>query len=491
MPKLSPARANWPLFEGLELLSRGKVRDTYVLPGGLLLSSATDGISIFDFVLNALVLEKGIILNCLNHFWLKHLEECYGISTHLVAAGADIDQFLPVHLREYPDLQSRAMVVRRLDMASAEFVVRSVLTGSSLKPYNKTGKVYGHQLPAGLQDGDALPYLLDTPTTKSDEGHDMPLDPVETRRLWPEQTNTLFKVFQIGHDYAMQRGIKLADTKFEFGKDGTLADEVLTPDSSRFWEYSAWLESRKPSQGRKPPQAFDKQFVREWGIEAGIKGLDPENISDLAKVHAIEVPEKVIRATTAIYRYIFWRLTCKTSEDYRHDVLGIEVDRQPKIIEVICGSESDLPVLDRALEMILPLPTDTKIKIHVMSCHRNPAQVENYARRLCPKNCSAIVCIGGKAFALPGVVDALIHDNKLDVPVVGVALGKPGSKELLAAQLSIEELPGAPVIMDELTGSCYCGEEGIVSALNRIIYGELPPPKIRKEKQAKMAIRAY
>lgn len=480
MAQLSPMRAGWPVLSGLPLLFRGKVRDTYRLDGGKLLVVATDGISIFDFVLDALVPLKGAILNAMNHFWVDYLST-FNLTTHFIAAGSAIDDFLPPDLKGRIDLlQSRAMVVKELDMAPIEFIARGVLTGSSVSAYKKDKRVCGHYLSSGLEDGDQLPYVLDTPTTKAQEGHDESLSAEEIRRQNPEETFTLLQIFQIASSYAEQRGIKLADFKLEFGKDGTLGDEVLTPDSSRFWDLRAWRESRKPASGRKAPPPFDKQLVRLWGIAQGIDELDPKKPEDVAKVHAIRVPEGLIEQTTRTYRYIFWRLTGKTIEAYLRYDMRVDIERKPKNITILCGSENDLPAVRPVVSGFTP--DRARIQVHIMSCHRNPEDARKFAVFDCD-GVDAVICAGSKAFALPGFVDAFAYnENDDEVPVVGVALGEPNSKALLAAQLSIEELPGSPVVMDEISGIPYAGPEGLRAAIARVIDGELPPPKPRVKK---------
>lgn len=478
MATLSPARAGWPLLSGLKLLSRGKVRDTFELGSDCLLSSATDGISIFDFVLNALVPMKGAILNCMNYFWSGHLCQ-FGIPTHLVAVGAEIDKYLPAHLQNNTDLQSRASVIRKMKMTPVEFIYRSVLTGSAISSYKNDGTVCKHQLPPGLQDGDSLPCILDTPTTKAEEGHDENIDFGAVRARWPSQTMSGLQIFQICSNYCESRGIKLADTKFEFGEGGRIGDEIVTPDSSRFWEFKVWQDGRKLEK-RKAPPPYDKQLVRAWGIEQGINKRKPENSDNVAWVHSLEVPQMLIEQTTRIYRYIFWRLTGMTIERYLRDKMGVNINRKIPSIQVICGSDSDLPVIKPVLSEFTR--ESAEISVSVMSCHRNPLDVMEFAET---SGADVIICVGGKAFALPGVVDAFAHAAKKDVPVIGVALGEPGSKSLLAAQLSIEEVPGTPIIMDEISG-VYTGPQGLRAALSRIVDGELPPPKSRTEKPVQL-----
>lgn len=482
MAKLSPARESIVPLAGLPLLNRGKVRDTYGLVAPVtfresLLPVATNGISIFDFVLNALVPQKGQVLTALTHFWLQHLQK-YGIASHLIAAGAAIDNFLPNHLRDNPSLQSQALVVERQRMKKTEFIVRGYLTGSGLEAYRKDGAVCGHRLPDGLEDGDQVP-MIDTPTTKAEEAHDEHVDAATIRAHHPEETYQALRIYSIGSTVAYPRGIILADTKLEFGQ--VLADEVLTPDSSRYWDRREWEKSRKASP-RKAPTAFDKQYVRELGIAMGINKLDPGNPEHVRQVHAMTMPDQVIRRTTRIYRYIFWRLTGYTLEEYFERVLGVKLLRLRRKIVVVLGSKSDLLYLQNVIhEDDGRYRQHGEIVAHVMSCHRNPDALANFVAQGCD-GATAIVAAGGKAFALPGVLDALIHKSGQDIPVVGVALGHPGTRSFEAAELSIDELPDQPVVMNEITGKVYANDEGLWQALDLALTGELPPSKPRKEK---------
>ncbi|MFZ2167781.1 MAG: phosphoribosylaminoimidazolesuccinocarboxamide synthase [Minisyncoccia bacterium] len=482
MPALSPLRQSVPVLPDLELLNRGKVRDTYRLPNGLLLIVATNGISIFDFVLNALVPEKGAILTAMSHFWLTRIEKELGIPTHLVAAGPAIDPYLPAALRKNPQLQMQAMVVRKLSMTDREFVARKYLTGTGWKSYLKTGTVCGISLPPGLQDGDKLPQTIATPTTKAAEGHDEHVDAAFTQENFPEETALTLEIFEYGRKVARGRGIITADTKFEFGRDESgnvfLADEALTPDSSRFWEHSAWRASRSLVEKRKAPPSYDKQFVREWGKEQGIDQLDAKSSEDIALVQALQVPAKLIAATTQIYRYIFWRLTGMRLEQYQREVMGIAVENKKRSLAIVFGSTSDIPKVDavlKALEngMFSSGILDTR-SFFVLSCHRNPKEMFYFATHGC-RGANAVIAVGGKAFALPGILDAVIHSTgNQEIPVIGVALGEKGSIDLEAAKLSISQLPGQPVVMNEMEGTVYEGASGFSEALNRVANGEFP-----------------
>jgi phosphoribosylcarboxyaminoimidazole (NCAIR) mutase len=304
----------------------------------------------------------------------------------------------------------------------------------------------------------------------------------EVRTRYPGQTYNLLRIFQIASNYAKKRGLFYADTKFEFSEEGVLCDEILTPDSSRVWSLSEWLESRKPETGRKAPTPFDKQLVREWAKGQCVHKLDPTNPEHIAHVHGLEVPKDLLRQTEQTYRYIFWRLTERTLSNYLTEVMGVAFPRKKKKIVVVCGSQSDLPNVLPAVEMIPRAKAD--VRVCVMSCHRNPQEVRDLAETV-PNGVDAVLGVGGKALALPGILDAWMHAVGKRIPVVGVALGDPGSRSLKAAMLSIEELPGAPVIIDELAGQAYTD---VATALSRIIDGELPPQKPRQAKPAQMDV---
>ena len=495
--KLSLARLSVPLIAGLQLLHRGKVRDTYAIPGhpDKLLVIATNGLSIFDFVLNALVEDKGAVLTAMNHFWLTKLEEM-GIKTHMIAAGAKIDQYLPEELRGNAELQKQAMVVKKLTMIPVEFVARGELTGSGLTSYQSTGTVCGHVLPQGLRDGDDLIHPIDTPTTKAEEGHDEPLDAAEIRKKYPEETALLLQIYTSARGFMRQYGIIIADTKIEFGRDeeGTLyvADEVFTPDSSRFWSYEQWVASRLMEKPKAPPP-YDKQLVRNAGIKEGINKLDPSRPEDIAKAHSWWVPPALLEATTATYRYIFWRLTGVRLEKYQSAVLGINVAPRRRHLTIVFGSKNDIPKVKESLEALLAGEFDggiERVRAHIISCHRNPTDLANFTNGY-DRVTDVVIAVGSKAFALPGVMDAQFHNNEHNTPVIGVALGKEGGIDLQTARLSISELPGAPVVMDEVNKRVYSGERGLRDALHRVAFGELPPPQERKEVPAEFDIKLH
>jgi len=273
------------------LLGRGKVRDLYAV-GDALLLIATDRISAFDHVLATGIPGKGKILTQISLFWFDLFKDT---PNHLITA--DVSQY-PAALQPYADqLEGRSMLVKRANMFPVECVARGYLTGSGWKEYKASGTVCGIPLPSGLLDGSRLPEPLYTPSTKSQDGaHDENIDFAATVALVGEADAAELRRLTLGlYRKAQARGIILADTKFEFGRTAEgiiLADEVLTPDSSRFWEGSAW----KPG-GAQP--SFDKQFVRDylesihWNKQAPAPGL----------------PDEVVERTQAKYLEAFRRLT--------------------------------------------------------------------------------------------------------------------------------------------------------------------------------------
>jgi phosphoribosylaminoimidazole-succinocarboxamide synthase len=280
----------------IPLLGRGKVRDLYAIDDALLLV-ASDRISAFDHVLGTGIPGKGKILTQISLFWFDLLRDT--VPNHVITA--EVRQYPPSLQRFADQLEGRSMLVRRAKMFPVECVARGYLAGSGWKDYQATGKVCGIPLPHGLQDGSRLPEPVFTPATKSEGGaHDENIsfdeiaarigaaDAAELRRL-------TLAIYSRAAAHAESRGLILADTKFEFGRvDGTivLADEVLTPDSSRFWDAAAW----KPGG---PQPSFDKQYVRDY----------LESIRWNKQAPAPSLPEDVVERTQAKYLEAFHRLT--------------------------------------------------------------------------------------------------------------------------------------------------------------------------------------
>jgi phosphoribosylaminoimidazole-succinocarboxamide synthase len=277
---------------------QGKVRDIYDFGDHLLIIS-TDRISAFDWVLPTPIPLKGCILNQLSAFWFEFL----GVDNHLITT--DIRQIpLPPGAEPGP-LKGRVSWVRKVKIVPVECVVRGYLSGSGWADYRQTGKVCGIPLPAGLRESDALPEPIFTPATKAQEGHDenITFDEVVEMVGGPlaeELRSRSIAIYQKGAKYALERGIILADTKFEFGLlDGKLilADEVLTPDSSRFWP----ADQYRPGG---PQPSFDKQYVRDWLIRAGWDRNSPPPA----------LPEEVVVKTQEKYLEAFHRLTGRELE---------------------------------------------------------------------------------------------------------------------------------------------------------------------------------
>jgi phosphoribosylaminoimidazole-succinocarboxamide synthase len=246
----------------LQLMRRGKVRDVYEVDDEHLLIVATDRISAFDCILPTPIARKGEVLTALSRFWFEKLGHI--VPHHLVAT--ELTE-MPEVIRQYDaSLRGRSMLVRRTSVFPIECVVRGYITGSGWKDYLRTGEVCGHKLPDGLSESEQLPEAIFTPATKAEEGHDENISEARMSEILGEETTTILReislrIYTEASHYARTRGIIIADTKFEFGKDKDgriiLIDEVLTPDSSRFWPAAQY-------QPGKSQPSFDKQFVRDY-----------------------------------------------------------------------------------------------------------------------------------------------------------------------------------------------------------------------------------
>ncbi len=281
---------------GVELVSRGKVRDIYRASADQLLFVATDRISAFDCILPDGIPDKGRVLTQMSLFWFDYLKDL--VPNHLVTA--DVNRF-PLHINPFREqLEGRSMLVKRAEMIQVECVARGYVSGSGWKDYQRTGAICGIPLPVGMKESDQLPRPIFTPATKAATGHDenIPFSAVEelagpdlAARL-RELTLALYANASI---YARTRGIIIADTKFEFGLYGDqliLADEVLTPDSSRFWP----ADDYQPGRAQR---SFDKQFVRDY--------LETTNWNKQPPAPAL--PPDVIQNTAAKYREAYTILT--------------------------------------------------------------------------------------------------------------------------------------------------------------------------------------
>jgi phosphoribosylaminoimidazole-succinocarboxamide synthase len=288
-------------IKDLRLIHRGKVRDVYEVDEGHLLLVATDRISAFDCIMPNPIPLKGSILTSLSTFWFDLLKDI--TPSHIVTADFSA---MPASVRAHSELAGRSTLVRRTEVFPVECVVRGYLEGSGLKDYKATGMVCGHRLPTNLRQCDKLPEPLFTPATKAATGHDENISEARFAEIIGEEAARTLKkrtleIYSRASEYAASRGVIIADTKFEFGRtaDGEilLIDEVLTPDSSRFW----------PAENYEPGHAqpsFDKQYLREY-----LETLDWDKTPP-----APVLPENVVAATTERYLKAHLLLTGKEFE---------------------------------------------------------------------------------------------------------------------------------------------------------------------------------
>ena len=283
-------------FAGLERYASGKVRDLYRVDNERLLFVATDRISAFDYVLATGIPSKGRVLTQLSLFWFEFLKDI--VPNHLLTG--DVDRY-PEPLRRYADeLRGRSMLVVRADMIAIECVVRGYLAGSGWKEYQQSGKVCGIRLPPGLRESERLPQPIFTPAVKATSGHDENISFEEMAeragsRLSEQLRDLSLKIYLKAAEHAAARGIIIADTKFEFGRTGAgivLADEVLTPDSSRFWPADRY-------QPGGSQESFDKQYVRDY----------LEKIRWNKQPPAPALPAEVAQETSEKYLEAYRRLT--------------------------------------------------------------------------------------------------------------------------------------------------------------------------------------
>lgn len=277
-----------PVIDGWTHIRTGKVRDLYSNDEGEILLVASDRISAFDWVLPSEIPNKGAILTQLSLFWFELLGDI--VPNHIITE--DVPK----------SVLDRAVIVQPLEMYEIECVARGYLTGSGLVEYNDNRAVCGNSLPGGLLDGSKLPHSIFTPATKAEVGdHDINIDfdsaaKIVGNDIAAELRELTLKLYDTAAEYALGRGIILADTKFEFGANSegsvTLGDEALTPDSSRFWELSGW------APGKSQP-SYDKQFVRDWLTASGWDKKSPPP----------ELPQEVIEKTAARYEEAYERIT--------------------------------------------------------------------------------------------------------------------------------------------------------------------------------------
>ncbi len=280
----------------LKLIASGKVRDIYDL-GDELLLVASDRTSTYDVVHPNPIPDKGAVLTGISYFWFTQTQDL--IPNHVVSVTDGVPD----------EVRGRAMVVKKLKMLPVEAIVRGYITGSGWKDYQKTGTVSGIKLPAGLIESDKIPEPIYTPSTKAEEGHDETINFEQTveligdRAMAEQLRDAALGVYKFAADHARERGVILADTKFEMGLDAdgklTLGDEVCTPDSSRFWP----ADDYEPGRGQA---SFDKQIVRDWATSTGWDKTAP----------APEIPADVVAKTRAKYIEAYERITGQSFDQW-------------------------------------------------------------------------------------------------------------------------------------------------------------------------------
>jgi phosphoribosylaminoimidazole-succinocarboxamide synthase len=285
-----------PTVADLPLIASGKVREMYEM-GDRILMVASDRISTYDVVHPTPIPGKGAVLTGLSTFWFSKTGHI--VDNHYISATEGVPE----------DVRGRAMVVRRLKMLPVECVVRGYITGSGWKDYQATGSVSGIELPPGLRESERLPMPIFTPSTKAETGHDEAIDfdrsaeLVGDRDLMARVRDVSIALYEFGAEHARERGVILADTKFEFGLDDrgelVIGDEVLTPDSSRYWPADGY------APGRSQP-SFDKQYVRDWASGSGWDKTPP----------APELPDDVVAGTRERYVDAYERITGESFDDW-------------------------------------------------------------------------------------------------------------------------------------------------------------------------------
>ncbi|MCE5329684.1 phosphoribosylaminoimidazolesuccinocarboxamide synthase [bacterium] len=289
-------------LENIQKIKSGKVREMFSLDDKLLIVT-TDRISAFDYILQSLIPYKGILLNQISVFWFDYLKDI--IENHIIET--DFNNF-PKELKKFKDIvRGRSVIVKKANIYPIECVVRGYITGSAWEEYNKSGKVGDFTLPAGLKFADKLPEPIFTPTTKEVSGHDISITITKAKMIFGTDVVSYLQkksidIYKKASEYALKKDIIIADTKFEFGNIDdriVLADEVLTPDSSRFW----FLEEYEPGKQQK---SMDKQFVRDYLLSSS---WDRNSVPP-------ELPEDIISKTSQRYMVAYEKITGKKFSDF-------------------------------------------------------------------------------------------------------------------------------------------------------------------------------
>jgi phosphoribosylaminoimidazole-succinocarboxamide synthase len=391
-------------------IATGKVREIFDL-GDRLLIVATDRLSAFDVVMPNGVPGKGVLLTQISLWWFAQAAAV--MPTHLVP---DHDTAVRAALGPaHAALAPRSMLVRKLKPLPVEAIVRGYLAGSGWKEYKKTGAVLDHALPAGLQESSRLPEPIFTPSTKAAEGHDENITGARCAEilgaaLFEKVKTASLALYKLGAKIAQRAGLILADTKFEFGTDDAgnlfLIDEVLTPDSSRYW----------PAQGYAPGRAqpsFDKQFVRDW-LEA-----QPWGKTAPGPV----LPPEIVNHTRDLYLSALEQL--------------LAAEARP-VVGIVIGSQSDWPVVEHAAKTLAAL--GIAYEARVLSAHRTPDAAFDYARTAKERGLKVLLAAAGMAAHLAGVVAGLTP-----LPVLGIPMESPQLKGLDSLLSTVQMPGGVPV----------------------------------------------
>jgi phosphoribosylaminoimidazole-succinocarboxamide synthase len=283
-------------FPKLKLYAKGKVRDIYEI-GDYLLLVSSDRLSAFDVIMNQGIPYKGMVLTKISEFWFNFTKDI--IPNHFITT--DVNKY-PAECKEYSEiLRNRSMLIKKAKVIPIECIVRGYITGSGWKDYKRTGEISGIKLPAGLQESEKFPEPLFTPSTKAEIGeHDENISAEQVLQIVDKETfeavkNATINIYKKASEYALTKGIIIADTKFEFGKingEIILVDEVLTPDSSRFWPLDKYVKG-------KSQESYDKQFVRDYLISINFNMQPPPP----------PLPDEIIRKTSEKYLDIYKKLT--------------------------------------------------------------------------------------------------------------------------------------------------------------------------------------
>lgn len=477
-----------PNLVGLKKIYDGKVRGTYTglngkkEEGPLFLLRASNRISIFDFILNALIEPKGEILTAFSIFFFTQVLKDF--PSHLVAYGQGINPYLPKKLQGDVDLMKRALVIRKLELAPVEAIIRFFLTGSGWRNFQKTGQCYGHIVPGDAWDGMELAYPLFTPTEKSDTDPWIHHDEVAKRHGAVIERRAL-QIGMVARAFLQSKGLDLLDFKLEMTEDGVIGDEPPTPDSSRIVDLATRIAMSKQ---HKLAPSLDKEYTRSWGKIKGMHQMDALSPVDIAKVQSWGLPDDVAKMTAAIYRYIFWRVSDMKLERFQEEVMGISDARPPKVkIAVVIGSKTDLEQCQLGLAHLKAYQQEgtAEVELNVISCHRNPEKLQAFAEL---SDADIFIAGAGWAAALPGILKAQLRKAGKEKPVIGVAFSNDDPLKTLAAQLSITELPGSPVILDK-DGQAFTGPNGFFKACDRAFNGEFLPQKLQVAKPAEFNLQ--